>query len=568
MNTPLYKTSGISNSSLITRFSQVLALFIALSISGLLTFILMSESINANAGKINLTGSLRMLASKIPHSQQSAHALKPFQQRLDLVRSKIQIDLKNDPDLSKLFESIEATWMEMSTHGVQFNQPGTFADDLDRLVTYFQHKTEQQIKQLRLIQFFGFFSVLLISFISIYRLRRRFISPFQQLVSVANQVGKGNFTAKADETGIGELGQLAQSLNDMSQQLSITYQGFENKVSLKNQLLEQTNRSLNILYRSADSLSAERTDHTLSELILELETALGAGHVYARLDKKENSLPLGAPIDSSVLLLSHRYPINKNGLSFGTLIWQTTKQLTPQPWQQELLSTMANLFASSFDSEHKQRAEGRLQILEERAVIARELHDSLAQSLSYLKFQVSLLKKQLGNQLAAANVTATINEISEASNTSYKQLREVLTTFRLKLDNDSIESSIRELIHKTCMKSAVQINLDYKLRESTLSPNQEIHLLQIIREALSNIQKHADASQATVTAFIKNDIIYVEICDNGCGLVDVHVKEGHFGLIIMQERARSLSGTLDISANTPSGTKISLTFNPSLNNTI
>lgn len=568
MKKPIYKTPGINNSSLVTRFSQVLALFITLSIAGLLTFILMSESINANAGKINLTGSLRMLASNIPHTQQKPQALAPFQQRLSLVRSTIQIDLKKDPVLNQLFEGIEVTWEEISTHGYPLKQQRHFNNDLERLVTYFQHKTEQQIKQLRLIQFLGFFSILLISYISIYRLRRRFISPFQQLVSVANEAGKGNFTAKADETGIGELGQLAQSLNEMSQQLSITYQEFENKVSLKNQLLEQTNRSLNILYRSADSLSVERSDDKLSELILQLESALGAGHVYARLDKKETSLLPCIPRDSSIFPLSHRYPINKGSLSFGTLVWLTTKQLTPQPWQQELLSAMANLFASAFDSEHKQQAEGRLQILEERAVIARELHDSLAQSLSYLKFQVSLLKKQLGNPLAAPNVTATINEISDASNTSYKQLREVLTTFRLKLDNDSIESSIRTLIDQICLKSPVQIHLDYKLREGSLTPNQEIHLLQVIREALSNVQKHSNASQATVTAFIKNNIINVKICDNGCGLGDDHVKEGHFGLTIMQERARSLSGTLDISANIPSGTTILLTFNPSLNTTL
>lgn len=568
MNTQLYKSQGIRNSSLVTRFSQVLALFITLSISGLLTFILMSESINDNARKINLTGSLRMLASQIPHSQQDSKALKLFQQRLDLVRLTIQIDLKNDPVLNQLFEGIEVTLEEASAHAYPLNQQNHFADELDRLVTYFQHKTEQQIKQLRLIEFLGFFSILLISYISIYRLKRRFISPFQQLVSVANEAGKGNFTVKADEAGIGELGQLAQSLNEMSQQLSITYQEFENKVSSKNQLLEQTNRSLNILYRSADSLSVERSDDKLSELILQLESALGAGHVYAQLDKKETSLLPSIPRDSSVFPLSHHYPINKGSLSFGTLIWLTTKQLTPQPWQQELLSAMANLFASAFDSEHKQRAEGRLQILEERAVIARELHDSLAQSLSYLKFQVSLLKKQLGHQPATPDVTATINEISDASNTSYRQLREVLTTFRLKLDNDSIESSIRALIDKINMESTAHINLDYKLRESSLTPNQEIHLLQIIREALSNVQKHSKASQATVTVFIKNNIINVKICDNGCGLGDADVKEGHFGLTIMQERARSLSGTLDISANKPSGTKILLTFNPCLNNTL
>jgi two-component system nitrate/nitrite sensor histidine kinase NarX len=83
-----------------------------------------------------------------------------------------------------------------------------------------------------------------------------------------------------------------------------------------------------------------------------------------------------------------------------------------------------------------------LALLEERAVIARELHDSLAQSLSYLKIQVGRLQLLPGGAEAAAQARDIVTELREGLNGAYRQLRELIATFRLKMEHPRLEDSL------------------------------------------------------------------------------------------------------------------------------
>ncbi len=550
-----------NSTSLITRASQILAIFIALGLAGMVSSILVSENINDSAAKINIAGSLRMLAARIPISNKinalqstNSQAIINFQQRFEIIQSKSRLGIQSDKELASLFEKIGDSWEKIKNHPDSQEERGHFSAELDKLVSYFQKETEKEIRLLRVIQYLGLFIMVFISYITIYRSQGRLIAPFRLLVEVATEAGRGNFRPKADEKASGELGELAKSLNEMSQQLSLTYQEFEHKVAHKTTELEQRNRSLSVLYRSAHSLSSREHTRDLSWLLLELKEALGVETISVTISDHDH------PVIKKTTTKCHFFPIKKHGHSFGILTWESQAALAPEPWQEELLKAMSNLIATSSDLEHKRRTESRLEIMEERAVIARELHDSLAQSLSYLKLQISLLNKQYQKGLAQEQISSTITEISKGTNQAYKQLREILTTFRLKLDNDSIENSIQEAVSEFSEKCHFTIELSYSLETNLLNPHQEIHLLQIIREALSNIHKHAHASSANLTILVKDSKVLVEISDNGCGQPETASKEGHFGLKIMQERAKSLGGTLQINPNRPAGTRVSLQF--------
>jgi len=479
-----------------------------------------------------------------------------FQKRLEVIHIKSQLDFKSDKNFAALFLKVEERWSRLKKQPGSLNERKIFAADLDNLVSYFQQKTEKEIRLLRVIQYLGLFMMILISYVTIYRSQGRLITPFKRLVHVATEAGRGDFTPKADEKAYGELGLLARSLNKMNSQLSLTYQDFEDNVANKTAELEQSNRSLSILYRSANSLSSREHTNDLDQLLPDLEKTLGGGEVSVIL--AEHAEPCSNDQYKKKSTAYYHYPINKGDHSFGTLTWKTT--LKPEAWQEELLMAMSKLIASSVDLEHKRRTESRLEIMEERAVIARELHDSLAQSLSYLKLQTSLLNKQHHKGLSQEKITPTITELSKGTNQAYRQLREILTTFRLKLDSGSIENSIRDAVIEFSEKCNYTIGLNYDLGVGKLSPHQEIHLLQIIREALSNIHKHAQASRATVNIEVSGNEVCVDVDDNGCGQPETASKEGHFGLKIMDERAKSLGGLLQFSQNSPSGTRVSLRF--------
>lgn len=552
------------DTSLVIRASQILALIIAFGLAGMIASILISESINNNAEKINHSNSLRSLATKVTLSQLSGnpakleHAITRFQQHLDSFRIGAKNNSVPPPAPESFIYSIKNYWPKIKKGTATTKESENFAEKIDRLTQHFQQQTKDNIQLLRLIQYGGFFIIILISYITIYSLQNSIIHPLKLLVDVATDVGQRNFTSRADESANGELGLLAKTLNDMSAQLSLTYQDLENRVTQKTAELEQKNRSLSILYRSAHNLSSTEHNKNLGSLLNELESTLGKGKVTLHLMSANKPLVAPKP-DTHVSSLPY-YVVGKDGHNFGSLIWKIPANSVPEPWQKELLIAMTNLIATSVDLDNKRRTESLLEIMEERAVIARELHDSLAQSLSYLKLQISILNKQFQKKRPYEETSLTINDISHGTNQAYKQLREILTTFRLKIDNESFENALQDTIREFSTKCNHPITLTFDIGKSSLNPHQEIHLLQIIREALSNIHKHSNATAANIRILSENNNIILTVQDNGCGLPRQPSKDGHFGLNIMKERAKSLEGDLHITKNAPSGTAIELTF--------
>jgi two-component system nitrate/nitrite sensor histidine kinase NarX len=452
-----------------------------------------------------------------------------------------------------------------------------FAVKLDRLVTLLQLESEKKLTLLRLIQGITLLLVIAVASFVLVKLNRKLIVPLKQVVRVAEQVGKGNFEEKANYNENDELGVLAHTINQMSSELKLTYQQFEQRVAKKTLEISRNNQALDLLYRSARNLAG----YTLSEqdtpnfqidhlIIDELEQLIGIGRISLTLnDSKQNNLIIDVmntnkTVIDNICFNYHKFPLEKQSLLFGYLIWELPKNKVAHEWQKQILQGMADIIATAIELDQKRIGENRLVIVEERAVIARELHDSLAQSLSYLKVQMSLLTRKMQKQVAQEQVDETIDDIKDGLNSAYSQLRELLTTFRLKLDDPSIKSALASTVTEFSAKCHHTIDFNYQLPANYLSANQEIHLLQIVREALSNIHRHANATHAGVTIKLNDIKVSVEIWDNGIGFLESKFeqgnKQGHFGLGIMEERAKSLNTLINIANREVQGAIVSFEF--------
>lgn len=186
--------------------------------------------------------------------------------------------------------------------------------------------------------------------------------------------------------------------------------------------------------------------------------------------------------------------------------------------------------------------------MEERATIARELHDSLAQVLSYLRIQLTLLKRAIPEDNAGAQ--SIMADFSRALNDAYRQLRELLTTFRLTLQQADLPSALHEMLEDLQSQTPAKLTLDCRLPTLALDAQMQVHLLQIVREAVLNAIKHANASEIAVSCVTAPDGDHtVYIRDNGIGIGEPHEPAGHYGLNIMRERAERLGGTLNFFRN-------------------
>ena len=197
----------------------------------------------------------------------------------------------------------------------------------------------------------------------------------------------------------------------------------------------------------------------------------------------------------------------------------------------------------------------------ERSRISRELHDELGQSMMLLKFQVSAIQKKLTDPATRkdssevlGNIDATIENIRRLA----KDLNPPV------LENLGLSAAVRFLLEEFGKSSNIAVAADIDEVNDLLAPQMQRHIYRIFQEALTNIGRHAQARQ--VKAMIKGaeQCISLLIQDDGKGfevdevLAD-HSKTRRFGLATIKERVQLIGGSLDITSELGSGTKITFT---------
>jgi len=194
--------------------------------------------------------------------------------------------------------------------------------------------------------------------------------------------------------------------------------------------------------------------------------------------------------------------------------------------------------------------------------LARELHDSIAQSLAFIKIQVQLMRDAVrsGNSI---EIQAILEEIDTGVRESYGDVRELLLHFRTRTNIEDIEPALATTLRKFEHQSGVQTSLTMQGQGMPLSPDLQIQVLHIVQEALSNVRKHAHAAQ--VSLHVQQQPAWrFEVQDDGIGFNfdNDQLDETHVGLRIMKERAQRIGADLDIVSTPGHGSTIILTLQP------
>jgi two-component system nitrate/nitrite sensor histidine kinase NarX len=203
----------------------------------------------------------------------------------------------------------------------------------------------------------------------------------------------------------------------------------------------------------------------------------------------------------------------------------------------------------------------RLAILEERNIIGNELHDSLAQSLIGMRLQLKLLGESLARKdFGAAQYEAS--RLRRAMTQANADLRELLTNFRLKIDDAGLVPTIASLVERFGRETGIAVFFQNECQALALTPAQEIQVFFIIQEALTNIRKHSGARNVRIMLNNEDDLYTVLMEDDGLGMAATagEVPGGHAGLAIMRERTERLHGQIVIESEPGEGTRIVLMF--------
>ncbi len=204
----------------------------------------------------------------------------------------------------------------------------------------------------------------------------------------------------------------------------------------------------------------------------------------------------------------------------------------------------------------------RLAIMEERNIIGAELHDSLAQSLIGMRLQLKMLSEALARKdLGAAQYEA--NGLRRAMTQANADLRDLLTNYRLKLDESGLVPTVATLVERFGRETGIAVFFQNECQTFALTPVQEIQVFYIIQEALTNIRKHSNARNVRIMLNNEDDLYTVLIEDDGLGMAgpDEPMPGEHAGLAIMRERTKRLPGQIVIESEPGEGTRIVLIFN-------
>lgn len=607
--------------SLLLRIGGAIAAIALLAVLGMSVSGLVAESTQGSGEAINRAGSLRMqswqmaslyLAVPLPESQDGAkrmaESIRRFEETLHSEAIRVMLPQAQDSALTTAYQQMTQEWrytirprfqdvadgdvppLTLDQRALLIEEMTVFVDHINYLVKQLEDTTEAKILVMRLVLGVALILTLVVVMLTIWLIYTHFVQPLKQLLSLAGRVGQGDLSVRTAYESEDELGQLGRAFNLMAADLSKLYQELEARVIQKTAELTRSNQSLELLYHSIARLhGAPPGKSVYIALLRDIETLLELGHgiiclgEYGGITGQAVASTMG-PDDASPCHLGdciwchgtdqtrfsithdfHRHltlPLADAERQYGVLILDIPENRQLEAWQVQLLEALSRHIGVAIGAERRIEQNRRVALLEERAVIARELHDSLAQSLAYMKIQVSLLQTLIRTPEKHHEAEQVLAELREGMSSAYRQLRELLSTFRLKMDGQDLGTALMQTVEEFTARSELDIELKQRLELCPLSPNEEIHVLHVVREALSNVLNHAQARHVWVTLLcLENGQVAVTVEDDGLGIVksaDVH----HYGMTIMEERARTLSGEVRFEARPQGGTRVTLSFRP------
>jgi len=452
--------------------------------------------------------------------------------------------------------------------------------------------------------------VLLLSF-AFHTARRDLLTPLSELRDWVNQMRNGHLSARLPESLQPDFSKLYRDINLLGERLESLSLDLQSEVAKQTRRIKQKNHSLEILYDVAANINAARDLqelltrflHTLKnavdaragmvrmltsdgnmqliassgldpevikrEQLISVERCLcgkaaQSGEVYALDDLQGCGQFVGRPFFDNQQVEMIAVPLRYRGQILGVYNLFTEQHgLVEREDVKNLLTSIGQHLGMAIEKSRLDEEANRLSIMEERTRLANELHDSLAQSLASLKFQVRVLDELLhsGEESALWHELELIeNSLDEA----YTELRELIAHFRAPVDKRGLVPAVEQAVERFRRDSGIRAFLQLEWSHANLPAEVDIQVLRIVQEALANIRKHSEANAVRVLMRAGKDRNYmVLIEDDGIGIQDKTVDGGpgeHLGLKILQERAARIGGDLKIESEAGEGTRVILLF--------
>jgi two-component system nitrate/nitrite sensor histidine kinase NarX len=408
-----------------------------------------------------------------------------------------------------------------------------------------------------------------------------------------------------------EFTKLAKNINQLSDNLQSLTDDMQSQVKQQTHHIAQKTHSLEIIYDVAASINVSRDlNDLLTRFLHTLKDVVKARAAVVRLVDADNQMRLIAStgLDDEVIsreqlmpaadclcgsaydkgtvqyqhdiakcdkIIGHSFfkddnvgmiavPLQYRDQTLGVYNLFVDKEMMGDVEEiNELLTSIGRHLGMAIDKARLDNETNRLSIMEERTRLAHELHDSLAQTMASLRFQVRVLDESL-RKGEERSVWHELEQIENNLDEAYAEVRELITHFRAPIDKRGLVPAVEHLASRFRNQTGIHVFLQQEWNVVQLPANVEVEVIRIIQESLNNIKKHSQAH--TVRVILRSEPqgnCRILIEDDGIGIdtrLDKDTKEDHYGLKIMSERAKRINGKLKIESEPGEGTRIILTF--------
>lgn len=504
--------------------------------------------------------------------------------------------------------------------------PDAFPDDVDEfvqhiddLVSAIERHLARWTGVLHSVQVAMLVLAILSSLALFYALKSLVLEPLSQLKLALGRMELGFFATRVRVSTSDELGALGEGFNSMAAKLESLYANLEQKVREKTAGLEEQQQRLAALYEVAAFVaSTDQLNELAQGFAKQIRRIAGADAVAIRWSNEANEryvllasdcLPqvmaqeeqcvlsgdclCGNPPKTGGSMALRVIPIleasNEMRLNGAKQVRDhcekagyTTLVTVPLGLHQRTLGevelfyrgmpvisdserglyeALSSHLASAMESLRAAAMGREAAVANERQLLAQELHDSIAQSLAFLKIQMQILRDAMEKNDKPA-IEVTMKELDAGVRESYADVRELLLHFRVRTHTDDIEPALRETLSKFEHQAHLKSTLTIHGHGLPLPPDVQIQVLHVVQEALSNVRKHAQATQVWVDVYTQPGW-RVSVRDDGQGF-DPSTgppDDTHVGLRIMRERAQRIGGALSFDSG-PDGTCVELRLPP------
>jgi signal transduction histidine kinase len=192
---------------------------------------------------------------------------------------------------------------------------------------------------------------------------------------------------------------------------------------------------------------------------------------------------------------------------------------------------------------------------DEKARLARELHDELGALLTAAKLDVARLKPRLGSAADTAQLRERLQHLTESLNEGIALKRRIIENLRPSaLSNLGLVPALEGLIDD--MQQRLKLRMDVRLDDPKLVPPADLTVYRFVQEALTNAAKYAKAKKLTVSMRVNGECVQVEVADDGVGFDTKASRVGHHGLTGLRYRVEAVGGKLRITSAPGKGTRL------------